>query len=88
MQVAFSGLVGHEDWRKALLMCACKSLADTVGNPLAPDEGLRLVEVAVARLNAERCLEVLWVSGHGGLQGNKLADEEAKFGSKEHQPPV
>ncbi len=32
---------------------------DAVGNLLAPDEGMRLVQAAVARLNAERCLKVL-----------------------------
>ncbi len=47
-----------------------------------------LVQAAVAWLNAERCLEVLWVPGHCGLQGNELADEEAKLGSAEHQPLV
>ncbi len=46
------------------------------------------MHVAVTRLNAERCLEVLWVLGHCGLQGNELADEEAKSGSAEQQPPV
>ncbi len=43
---------------------------------------------AVVRLNAERCMEVLWVPGHCGPQGNILADEEATFGLAEHQPPV
>ncbi len=60
----------------------------TVGNSHAPDEGIRLVQAAVARLNAERCLEVLWVSGHCGLMGNELADEESRLGSAEHQPSV
>ncbi len=43
----------------ALLMCDCQSLVDAVDNPLAPDEGIRLAQAAVAQLNAERCLEVL-----------------------------
>ncbi len=40
------------------------------------------MQAAVARINAERCLKVLWVPG------NELADEEAKSGSAEHQPAV
>ncbi len=88
MQVAIAWLEEYEDWRKALLTCDCKSLVDAVDNLLAPDEGIRLVQAAVARLNAERCLRVLWVPGHCGLQGNELADAEAKLGSTEHQPPV
>ena len=85
---AISWLEEHENWRKALLICDCKSLVDAVGNSLAPDEFIRLVQAAVARLNVERCLEVLWVPGHCGLPGNELADEEAKLGSAEDQPPV
>ncbi len=46
------------------------------------------MQAAFAPLNAERYLEVLWVHGHCGLQGNELADEEAKSDSAEHQPPV
>ncbi len=46
------------------------------------------MQAAIARFNAERCLEVLWVPGHCGLQDNELADEESKLGSAEHQPPV
>ncbi len=65
-----------------------KSLVDAVGNLLAPEEGIRLVQAAVARLKAERGLEVLWGPGHCGLQGNELADEEAKLGSEEYQPLV
>ncbi len=52
------------------------------------DEGIRLVQAAVAQVNAERCLEVLWVPGHCGLQGNELADEEAILGSAEYQAHV
>ncbi len=70
---------------KALLICDCKSLVDAVGNSHAPDEGIRLVHAAVARLNDERYLEVLRVPGHCGLMGSELADEEAKSGSAEHQ---
>ncbi len=75
MQAAIAWLEENEDWHKAQLICDCKSLVDAVGNQLAPDEVIRLVQAAVARLNAERCLEVLWVPGHCGLQGNELADE-------------
>ena len=88
MEKAISWLEESEDWRKALLICDCKSLVDAVGNSHAPDEGIRLVQAAVARLNAERSLEVLWVPGHCGLKGNELADGEAKLGSAEHQPLV
>ncbi len=88
MQAAIAWLEEHEDWHKALLICNCKLLVDAVGNPLAPDEDIRLLQAAVARLNAERCLEVLWAPSHCGLQGNELADERAKFGSAEYQPPV
>ncbi len=84
MEKAISWLEENEDWRKALLICDCKSLVDAVGNSHAPDEGIRLVQAAVARLNAERCLEVLWVPGHCGLMGDELAYEEAKSGSAEH----
>ncbi len=63
-------------------------LVDAVGDSHAPDEGIRLVQAAVARPNAERCLEVLWVLGHCGLMGNELADEEAKSSSAERQPPA
>ncbi len=69
-------------------MCDDKSLVDVMGNPLAPAEGIGLVHVALVRLNAERCLEVLTVPGHCCLRGNDLADEEAKSGSTEHQPSV
>ncbi len=41
------------DWRKALLICDCKSLVDAVGNSHAPEEGPRLVQATVARLHAE-----------------------------------
>ncbi len=88
MQAAIAWLEEYEDWHKALLICDCKSLVDAVGNLLAPDEGMRLVQTAVARLNAEKCLEVLWVPGHCGQQGNELADEEVKLGSAEHQSTV
>ncbi len=77
-----------EDWRKALLICDCKSLVDTTGNSHAPDGCIRLLQAAVARLNAERCLEVLWVPGHCGLICNENADDEAKLGSAEHHPSV
>ncbi len=30
----------------------------------------------------------LWEPGHRGQMGNELADEEAKFGLAEHQPPA
>ncbi len=53
-QAAIAWLDENEAWHKALLMCDCKSLVDAVGNLLAPDEGIRLVQAAVARLNAER----------------------------------
>ncbi len=46
------------------------------------------MQAAVVRLNADRCLEVLWVPGHCGLRGNELTDEEAKLGSAEHQLSV
>ncbi len=32
MEKAISWLEGNEDWRKALLLCDCKSLVDAVGN--------------------------------------------------------
>ncbi len=67
MQAAIAWLEEHEDWLKALLICDCKSLVDAADNSLAPAEGIGLVQAAVARLNAERCLEVLWVPGHCGL---------------------
>ncbi len=88
MEKAISWLEANEDWRKALLICDCKSFVETVVNSHAPDEDIRLVQVAVAPLNAERCLEVLWVPGHRGLKGNELVDEDAKSGSAEHQPLV
>ncbi len=66
MQAAIAWLEELEDWRKAMPTCDCKSLVDAVGNPLAPDEGIRLVQAAVARLDAARCLEVFWVPGHCG----------------------
>ncbi len=88
MEKAISWLEANEDWRKALLICNCKSLVDVVGNSHAPDEGIRLVQAAVARLKVEGCLEVRWVPGHCGRMGNELADEEAKSGSAEHQPLV
>ncbi len=86
MEMTISWLEKNEDGCKALLMCDCKSLVGAVGNSHAPDEGIRLVYAAVAQLNAERCLEALWVPGHRGLMGNELADEEAKLDSAEHQP--
>ncbi len=46
------------------------------------------MEAVVARLNTEKCLEVLWVQGNCGRQGNELADEEAKIGLAETQPAV
>ncbi len=63
MGKAISWLEENEDGRRALLICDCKSLFDDVGNSHAPHEGIRLVQAAVARLNAERCLEVLWPDG-------------------------
>ncbi len=67
-----------------MLICACKSLVDAIGKLLALDEGIRLMQAAVARFDAARCLEFLWVPGHFGLQGIELADKEAKLGSAEH----
>ncbi len=84
IQAAIAWLGEHEDWRKALVICDCKSLVVAVGNRQAPDEGIGLVQAAVALLNAGRCLEVLWVQGHCGFQGKELAEEEAKSGSAEH----
>ncbi len=69
--VAMQPLERTEDWRKTLFICDCKPLVSAIGNSHAPDEGIRLVQAAVARLNAERCLEVLWVPGHCGLMGNE-----------------
>ncbi len=59
MEKAISWLEENEDWRNAILICGCKSLVDAVGNLHAPDVGIRLVQAAAARLNAERCLKVL-----------------------------
>ncbi len=78
----------NEDWRKALLICDCKSLVNAVGNSHILDEGIRLVHEVVARLNAERCPELLVVAGHCGLMGKELAGEEATSGSAEHQSLV
>ncbi len=66
VQAAIAWLDEYEDCYKALFICDCKSLVDAVGNLLAPDEGIRLVQAAVARLNAERKLGVLGVPGHCG----------------------
>ncbi len=52
MEKAISWLDANEDWRKALLICDCKSLLDAVGNSHAPNEGIRLVLSTVARCNA------------------------------------
>ncbi len=81
MQAAIAWLEEHGDWRKALLICDCKSLVDAVGNPLAPDQGIRLVQVA-------QHLEATMAWDPQYFEGNELADEEAKFGSAEHQLPV
>ncbi len=88
MQAAIAWLEGHADCRKVLLICDCKSLVDAVCNPLSPEEGIMLMRAVVARLNAERCLVILWVPGHCGLRGNELADEEVKPDSAKHHPPV
>ncbi len=88
MENAISSLEKNEGWRKTLLICDCKSLVDAFGDWHALDEGKRLVQAALTRLNAERCLEVLWVPGYCGRMANELAHEEAKFGSVEQQPPV
>ncbi len=42
METANLWLDENKDWRKALLICDCKSLLDAVGNSHAPDEGVRL----------------------------------------------
>ncbi len=88
MEKAISWLEENEDWHKSLLICDCKTLVDAVGNSHALDKGMRLVQVAVAWLKAERCLEILWVTGHCSLMGNQLADEEAKSDLAEHQTSV
>ncbi len=54
MEKAISWLEENEDWRNALLICDCKSLVGAVRNAHAPDKGVRLVQAAVARLNAGR----------------------------------
>ncbi len=79
---------GTEDWRKALLICDCKALVDAVGNPLSPAEGIMLIRAVIARLNAERCLEILWVPGHCGLRGKELAEEKVKSDPAQHHPPA
>ncbi len=75
MAKAISWVREDESWRKVLLLCDCKSLIDIVGNSHAPDEGIRPMQAAVARLNAERGLDVLRVPCHWYLMGNELADE-------------
>ncbi len=84
MQAAFACLEEYEDWHKTLFICHCQSLIDSVSNLLAPDDSIMLVQAAVARLNSEGCLEVLWVPGHCGLQGNEVPQHD----SAEHQPPL
>ncbi len=71
MQAAIAWLEEHEDWRKALLIRDYTSLVDAVSKPLAPDEGIGLMQAAVARLNAKRFLEILWAPGHCSLKGNE-----------------
>ncbi len=46
------------------------------------------MKAAVARLNAERCLEVLWFPSYCGLMVNELAVEEARFDLAEHKLSV
>ncbi len=71
MQAAIPWLNEHGYWRKAPFMCDCKSLVDAVGNSLALEEGIRQVKAAATRFNAKKFLEVLWIPGHCGLQGNE-----------------
>ncbi len=73
MEKAISWLEENAKWPKALLIY--ESLVDAAGNSHAPGEGIRVVPAAVGRLNAERCLGVLWVPGHCGLMLNELANE-------------
>ncbi len=44
-----------------------------------------MVQAAIARLKTVKCLEALLVPSHCDLMGNKLADENSKLGSIEHQ---
>ncbi len=75
MQAAIAWLEEHGDWRKALLICDCKTLFDDVGNPLAADECIRLVQAAVVRLNAALCLEVRWSQA---IETLKLMNKQTK----------
>ncbi len=75
MQAAISWLEEREVWRKAMLIRDYKSLVHAVGNLLVPGEGIGLMKAAIALLNAEKCLDVLWFPGYRDLQSNELADE-------------
>ncbi len=75
MQAAISWLEERQVWRKAMLIRDYKSLVHAVGNLLVPGEVIRMKQAAIARLNAERCLEVLWFPGHRDPQSNELTDE-------------
>ncbi len=86
--VDHAGVVDLKEWNALVSLSTATAAIDAIGILPAPDEGIMLVQTAVAQLNAERCLEVLWVPDHCGLMGNELADEEAKSGSAEHQPLV
>ncbi len=78
----------NEDKLHIPLICDHKSLVDAVGNSHEPEEGMRLVQTAIARLNTENYIEVLRVPGHCGPMGNELAEKEAKLGLKEYQPSI
>ncbi len=59
IEKAISWQEENQDGGRALLVGDGKSYVDAVGNLRAPGGGIRLVQAAVVRLNAERCLGVL-----------------------------
>ncbi len=62
----------------AIIRLFSRATASHLGPPLSLDEGIKLVEAAVARLNAEMCLKGRWAPGSYDPMGSELADEQTK----------
>ena len=85
---AVKWLRDSDDWQSAVIVCDCRSLIEAIGNPLTTDEVVQAIQSQVTELKINRRLGVLWSPGHCNLEGNDLADAQAKLGSTQPQADV
>ena len=75
-------------WRRAAVITDSRSLVDALEGDGSHRRLDRLRQLLRECGEDERELTVLWVPGHCGLQGNEMADEEARRGAEMPQQDV